>query len=67
MPKKADEMGERIYEHYLRYGKSKKKLRRKAFSKRYGYGLKRRSSRTRKAHQDIGTGLTAADKRRMTD
>lgn len=55
-------MGERIYEHYLRYGQTKKKLKRKTFMKRYGYKLKRRlSPGTRRIKQGIGDNMTERD------
>lgn len=75
-------MSDRIYEHYLAFGTSKKKaadkISRQEFYKRYGNtALKRktkkklkstrRTRRTRGVLRDIGTGLTAAEKRRMTD
>jgi len=67
MPEYA-RIADRIYEEYLRQPKSKKKLSRKKFMKRYGHKkLKRKTGRTRKTLKDVGSALTPAEKRRMTD
>lgn len=58
---KNTDMGERIYSHYLRYGQTKKKLKRKTFMKRYGYGLKRKTRRTADVERQLGSALSKRD------
>lgn len=62
MPENTD-MGSRMYEHYLRYGKTKKKLKRKTFMKRYGYGLKRKKTtrRTSDVERQLRRSLSKRD------
>ena len=66
MPK--EEMGSRIYEHYLRYGQTKKKLKRKTFMKRYGYkSLKRKTRRTSDVQRQLRRSLSERDIAKLRD
>ncbi len=60
MPEK-NTMGERIYEHYLQYGKTKNKLSRKKFMKRYGHRLKRKTRRTSDVERQLRRSLSKRD------